>query len=54
MTDSIDELLVAARFALEHSGDHGCDWCQFSAFGCKQCEAYHKLKAALEPFGTPP
>lgn len=53
---SVMNLLAAARYAVEHSGDHGCSWCK--SWGvCPQCEAYFRLTAALKPFEgaeTPP
>lgn len=52
LTPEVQELLDAARFAVTNSGDHGTTWCKSHAYGCKECEAYSKLKEALKPFGN--
>jgi hypothetical protein len=48
--DRVVKLVAAARYAVEHSGDHGCEWCKSRSCGCQQCEAYSRLQVALKSF----
>lgn len=50
MTDDTMTLLAAARYAVKHSGDHGCKYCKSWSYGCPQCKAYFRLQDALKPF----
>jgi len=53
MTRDTQKLVDAAKFAVENSGDHGCEWCRGNSLGCKQCDAYFQLVEALKPFNEP-